>query len=140
MTDRRLAPLALCLLVTAAGSPLAAQSTPAQTAPPAYDTFCSQTRQEKQAMFKTIPIDQRAALARTQLERFRDANAARLSAEQKALIQEWITIGVAAQLTRPRTPEMEATLAALGPRIEAAFTRDDQRVMDEYGPCIPKVK
>lgn len=140
MTDRRLAPLALCLLFAAAGIPLTAQSTPAQTAPPAYDTFCAQTRMEKQATFKSITIDQRAALARTQLERFRDANAARLSVVQKALIQEWITVGIAAQFTRPRTPDADATLAALGPRIEAAFTRDDQRVMDEYGPCIAKVK
>lgn len=140
MTNRRFSLFAGVMLSMAAHVPLNAQATPPQPAPPAYDTFCSQSRMEKQATFKTIPTEQRATLARTQLERFRDANAARLSVEQKRLIQEWLTVGIAAQFTRPRTPEMEATLQALGPRIEAAFTRDDQRVMDEYGPCIPKVK
>ena len=44
----------------------------------AYDVFCGKDRMEKQDFFKTMTAEQKTMLWRTQIERWRDANAAGL--------------------------------------------------------------
>src|SRR6188768_1220230 len=59
----------------------------AQAKPIDYDTYCKlPDTQEKRAAFRATPADNRANLVRTQLERWRDANQARLDDNQKAAL------------------------------------------------------
>ena len=131
----------LAVLVTAAVlshvTGLLAQQAPA-AAPVPYDTFCAKTRMEKQDLFKTMTPEQKTVLWRTQIERFRDANDARLNDEQRAVLKDFheaIPEGVA---PRPYPPATEAKLKAIEGRIGTAFSRDELRAIDNYGPCIAK--
>jgi hypothetical protein len=120
---------------------LAATGAPAQQAPQVvtYESFCGKTRMEKQELFKTMSEEQKAGLWQTQIERWRDANAATLTPDQRTLIAEFHAI-VPLAVKRPRTPEGDAKLEALEARLSSGFTRDQMRAMDNYGPCLPKVK
>jgi hypothetical protein len=104
-----------------------------------YDSFCGKTRMEKQELFKTMGEEQKAMLWRTQIERWRDANAATLTPDQRTLIGEFHAV-IPLAVKRPRTPEGDAKLATLEARLTSGFTRDQMRAMDNYGPCVPKVK
>lgn len=116
---------------------LLGQQAPA-AAPVPYDTFCAKTRMEKQDLFKTMTPEQKVVLWRTQIERFRDANDARLNDEQRAALKDFheaIPDGVA---PRPYPPATEAKLKAIEGRLGAAFSREELRAIDNYGPCIAK--
>jgi hypothetical protein len=126
----------LLLSSLAAAGPLAQQ---APSPDPTYDTFCGKTRMGKQDLLKTMTEDQKAMLWRTQIERWRGANAAKITTDQRALLDEFHAI-VPLAVKRPRTPEGDAKLEALEARLTGAFTRDQMRELDNYGPCLPKVK
>lgn len=116
----------------------------AQAQPPApkeiaYDVFCGKDRMEKQDLFKTMTAEQKTMLWRTQIERWRDANSAQLTADQRQLLAEFHAI-IPVAVARPRTPEGDAKLASLEARLSGAFNRDQMRAMDNYGPCLPKGK
>jgi hypothetical protein len=91
----------------------------------------------KQELFKTMTAEQKTMLWRTQIERWRDLNRARLTADQRALLDEFHAI-IPLAVARPRTPEVDAQLDALEGRLAAAFTEDDLDAMDNYGPCLAK--
>ena len=109
----------------------------AAPAPVSYQTYCAKNRTEKQALLKTMTTEQKAGLWRTQIERFQAANDSRLTPEQRTLLKEMIAILPEAVAPRPHSPDTQAKLAVLEGRLEAGFTRDDQRAFDNYGPCIP---
>ena len=67
---------------------------------------------------------QKAMLWRTQVERWRQANRARLTAAQQALLTEFHAI-IPLAVARPRTPEGDAKLGALERRLVGAFTEDE---------------
>jgi len=115
-----------------------ATSPPTPTSPAAtYEDYCGKSRMEKQALLRTLTSEQRAMLWRTQIERWRDANQARLNAGQQSLLREFHAI-IPMAVARPRTPDTAAKLEALEGRLSAAFSEDDLKAMDNYGPCIPK--
>jgi hypothetical protein len=120
---------------------LAQQSKPAAPAPSAaeldYDTFCKKTQQEKRALFRAATPAQKAVIARTQMERFRDANRARLNKEQLTLLAEFLALLTPTVFEDNK--EAQAKLEALSDRVENAFSNEDQDAMDRDGPCFPKV-
>jgi hypothetical protein len=121
--------------LTAAGA--LAQQAPAPTV--TYESYCDKTRMEKQELLKTMTEEQKAMIWRTQIERWRDANATTLTADQRTLLADFHAI-IPLAVKRPRTPEGDAKLNALEARPSGAFNRDQMRAMDNYGPCLPKVK
>jgi hypothetical protein len=70
-----------------------------------------------------MTAEQKTMLWRTQIERWRDLNRARLTADQRALLDEFHAI-IPLAVARPRTPEVDAQLDALEGRLAAAFTGD----------------
>lgn len=127
------------ILATATSPVLARQTAPAPAV--SYETYCQKDRMGKQDLRKTMTAEQKAEMARTQLERWRDANDSRLTAEQRSLITDWIKVIPESVLARAqRSAESEARLTALAGKIEAAFSKEDLKAMDEYGPCIAKKK
>ena len=129
--------IAMSLLSTLGAASALAQQAPAT--PVSYESFCGKTRMEKQELLKSLTEEQKAMLWQTQVERWRDANAAELTSDQRALLAEFHAI-IPLAVKRPRTPEGDAKLEALEARLSAAFNRDQMRAMDNYGPCLPKVK
>jgi hypothetical protein len=125
------------LLSTLAAPGAMAQQAP--STPVSYESFCGKTRMEKQELLKSLTEEQKAMLWQTQVERWRDANAAQLTADQRALLAEFHAI-IPLAVKRPRTPEGDAKLEGLEARLSAAFNREQMRAMDNYGPCLPKVK
>ena len=92
---------------------------------------------EKQDLFRTMSAEQKAALWQTQIDRWRDLNAAGLTADQRTLLQEFRAI-IPAAVVRPVAPETEPKLRALEDRLGAAFTKEQLRELDNYGPCLTK--
>ena len=120
---------------------LAQQAKPAPPAPAAaeleYDTFCKKTQQEKRTLFRAATPAQKAAIMRNQMQRFRDANRARLSKEQIALLDEVLAAMTPAAFEGNK--EALAKLEALSDRIPNTFSDEDEDAMDRDGPCIAKV-
>ena len=102
-----------------------------------YETYCKKTQQEKRALFRAATPAQKAAIGRTQIERFRDANRARLSKDQLTLLADFLAA------VTPRLFDGDnaaaATLAALETRLDQTFSSEDQDAMDRDGPCFPKI-
>jgi hypothetical protein len=134
------------VLVAAFAAALVGVATPRVSArqaganPPAitYESYCKLDRMGKQEARRTMTPALREELWRTQLERFRDANIKRLSADQVSLIKEWIAVLPAAVAPGAASDETTAKLKALEGRLTSAFSKDDLRAMDDYGPCIAK--
>jgi hypothetical protein len=127
--------------VLAGLSSLAFAQQPKPAPPPAaaeleYDAFCKKTQQEKRSLFRAAAPTQKALLMRNQMERFRDANRARLTKEQLDLLTEVLTALTPAAFEDNK--EAQAKMAALSDRIEKVFSNEDQDAMDRDGPCLPK--
>ena len=116
---------------------LAQQPAPAAPAAIAYDAFCGKSRIEKQDLFKTMTAEHKAVLWRTQIERWQAANQARITPDQRALLQEFHAI-IPQAVARPRTSETDARLTLLEGRLVGSFSEADLDAMDNYGPCIAK--
>jgi hypothetical protein len=116
-----------------------AQTPPASQAPPTaaeleYETYCKKEEKEKRRLFRAATPDQQSTLARTQIERWRDANRAQLSQEQVKVLQELWTMAVPAMFER--TAEGKAKLADFEARADAAFSGAEMDAISPYGPCI----
>ena len=138
----KLACMSLAVIVAClSASEATHQAKPAPPAPGAaeleYDVFCRKTQQEKRSLFRAATAAQKAAIMRNQMERFRDANRARLSKEQLDLLAEVLAAMTPAAFEDNK--EAQAKMAALSDRIEKAFSNEDQDAMDRDGPCIPKL-
>ena len=124
-----------------ASSLMAQQPKPAAPAPTAaeleYETFCKKTQQEKRTLFRAATPAQKAVIARRQMERFQEANRARLSKEQLALLTEFVALITPSIFEGDK--DGQAKLEALGDRLEKAFSNEDQDAMDRDGPCLPRV-
>jgi hypothetical protein len=125
-------------LAAAIGSQATSQS--AQTAPAAseleYETYCKKEEREKRRLFRAATAEQKSMLARTQLERWRDANRDRLSTEQIGVLQELRALATPAMFEG--TKEGKATLATFEARADAVFSGAEMDEISPYGPCIAK--
>jgi hypothetical protein len=130
---------ALTLALTIGSITVAAQQAPPSGKPMPYDTYCQMERTEKRAAFKAMPAEHRVVLARTQMERWRDANRARLSEAQLGLLKELIAAttpamyGGGSEAEQRHAKELAETLER---RVDALFTNDERRALRYDAPCV----
>ena len=105
-----------------------------------YETFCkiADVQQRRTAFVATTP-ENRATLVRTQLERWRDANKARLNAKQLDLLANLIALATP-KAYGPKAAEARAKMRPLEEAMSQLFTREEIEAMQPSGPCIAKVK
>ena len=130
--------IAIVVLAVSAGSVLTAQGQAAK--PIDYDTYCKlpDTESKRTAFFATT-AETRGTLVRTQLERWRDANQARLDDKQKASLAAVIkSITSTTYVDGPEGEESRIKSRALMAEHERLFTRDDIMAMQPNAPCIAK--
>ena len=123
----------LMLLFVVASFQTAAQ-TPAVIS---YESYCRQDEAEKKKAFRAAPPEVQAMLARTQVERWRDANQASLTAEQLDVIKELLSVTTAETFALSRA-DQRARLSAVEARAGAAFKGRELDAMGPTGPCLPK--
>jgi hypothetical protein len=107
-----------------------------------YDTFCKLPDvATKRSAFEAATPDTRATLVRTQIERFRDANQARLTDEQtKAIVELLSTITNETYVDGPAGEAQREKARALTPILMTTFSAADNQAMQPYAPCIAKSK
>ena len=107
-----------------------------------YDAFCKlPDAQIKREAWLAASAENKAVLIRTQIERWRDANRARLNDKQLASLAELIAAVTAD--TYGEGPKAEEARAKARPLAEAQrqlFTSDEIQAMQPTGPCIAKGK
>ena len=116
-----------------------AQSSPSPPIPPepaelAYDTFCQKEEREKRRLFKAATPDQQSILTRTQIERWREANRARLTEEQLTVVQELWTMASAEMFAR--TKEGKDKIALFEARARSVFSGRERDEISPYGSCV----
>ena len=116
---------------------LAAEQVPAAKPLP-YETYCQMERTEKRALFKSLPSDERARLARTHIERWHDANKAKLSEPQLSLLKEMIAAISPAMFdggTAAEQAKAKSLIEDLESRVDSVFTNDQRRALRYDAPC-----
>jgi hypothetical protein len=116
---------------------VASFQTAAQTPVISYESYCQQDEADKKKAFRASPPEIQAMLARTQVERWRDANQATLTAEQLDVIKELLSVTTAETFALSRA-EQRAKLSAVEARAGAAFKGRELDAMGPTGPCLPK--
>src|SRR5687768_4740764 len=90
-----------------------------------YDTFWLQSREAQIATFGRLTPENKADLVRTQIQRWTDANRARLSPEQLQFMAEALTF-ISGDLYRKPTPDAIATKSKeFEARALTLFARED---------------
>ena len=123
------------------GAPVSRQVKPAPQSPPAsaeleYEAFCKKDEKEKRQLFRAATADQKAVLARTQMERWLEANRSSLSNEQLAVLQELIPT-VTPDLFQS-TSEAKARMQSFEARAGSVFKGIQLDAMGPSGPCLAK--
>jgi hypothetical protein len=112
----------------------AAAQTPATIS---YETYCQKDEAEKKQLFRSSTPENQSMLARTQIERWRDANEARLTAEQLAVIKELLAAATAETFALSRT-DQRPRLWPVEARAGALFHGRELDAMGPTGPCLSK--
>lgn len=106
-----------------------------------YDQFMPQPFEERLRIFREVSAENRALLMKTHIERWLAANRPRLTDEQVAVVEEFISF-ISPELYRAE-PEEEKTIReveALKKKGEAVFSRDDLRqIVSERADYVPAV-
>ena len=123
----------LRLLFAVASFQAATQAPPVIT----YETHCQQDEAAKRAAFRAAAPEVKAMLARTQIERWRDANQATLTAEQLDVIKELLSVTTVETFALNRA-DQRTKLSAVEARAGAAFKGRELDAMGPSGPCLPK--
>ena len=108
--------------------------------PPAaitYEAYCQQDEAEKRKVFRAAPPETKATLARTQIERWRDANRSTLTADQLDVIKELLSVTTTETFALGRA-DQRARLSTVEARAGAAFKGRELDAMGPSGPCLPK--
>jgi hypothetical protein len=101
-----------------------------------YDTFCKQDLATRKLSFAKMRPEDRAAIARTQLERWLGANLSNLTPQQAGAVRERIrTIKPVEFSSVIIEQDMARAKAFESPHV--AFTRVQLDEMGLTGPCIP---
>ncbi len=102
-----------------------------------YDTFCAQNEQERIRTFNVVSAETRAELIRTRITRWLDANSARLSLEQVAMIRENIAFVTADAYREETRSAFQARAKELEQRTAALFTYEEMRqALTIHGDCV----
>ncbi len=120
------------------GSLVRAQAPGEKTTAPAwsYDTHCQNTVAEKRRVFREASPELKARIARTQAERWRDANVAALTADQKSVLDDLIA-AITPELFK-ESGDSAKKMQALEARIGKVFTGSQVDEFDRDGPCVAK--
>jgi hypothetical protein len=95
--------------------------------------------EEKRAAFQQASASNRGDLVRTQVERWRDANRARLSQKQIDYLGELITsITADSYADGPKGEEARRKSRALIDANSGLFSQDEILEMQPHAPCIAK--
>ena len=130
--------LRTCAVLTIFMAQGSAPVTPAQP-PIAYETFCKLPTEDRRAAFQQTTAENRATLVRTHVERWRDANTARLNTAQLDALKEMLAVITSeAYSGGPSTDEARARLRALEKTMTPLFSREDNLAMQPSGPCIAR--
>lgn len=127
----------LAFALSVGSLPLQGQQPPAGK-PMAYEAYCQMERTEKRTAFKSLPAEQRAQLMRTHLERWRDANKAKLNEAQLTLIKEMAAATSPAMFgggTEAEQAKARELIEALETRADSLFTNDQRRALRYDAPC-----
>ena len=133
--------VALGIAVALGSGTLLAQQSALPNKPMPYESYCKMERTEKRATFKSMPAEHRALLARTHMERWRDANKGRLSEAQLGVLKELIAAispamyGAGSEADQRKARELGE---ALEERADALFTNDERRALRYDAPCAGK--
>ena len=105
-----------------------------------YDTYCKLADPEsKRAAFMATTAESRGTLVKTQIERWRDANQARLDDKQKASLEALINaITSDTYADGPQGEEARSKARAITAEHQRLFTREDLMAMQPGAPCMPK--
>ena len=105
-----------------------------------YDAFWQLSRSDQVATFNQITPENKAALVRTQIQRWTDANRARLNPEQLQLIADMLTLISADLYRQPKSDALVARSKELETRALTVFSREDVAAAftREGGSYIPR--
>lgn len=118
---------------------LLARISAAQASRIEYDVFCTMDLRNKEKVFGEISPENRAALVRTQIQRWLDKNRSRLTAEQIKIMEENIAIVKADLYKFPRNEVELAKAKSLEQRTLAVMSREDMaEALTIFGSCIAK--
>jgi hypothetical protein len=132
--------LAVLLAVSCATS-AAALTTQQSTLGISYEVFCKLPDVErKRAAFVSTTAENQAELVRTHVERWRDANQARLNAKQLEFLKELIAFLGPEAYSTPRSNEVRTRQRDFSAQQRALFSYDDLQAMEPNGPCIAKAR
>ena len=101
-----------------------------------YETFCQKEEPIRKKLFRSATAEQKSAMTRRQMERWREANQSRLSKTQLAALQELSTMATASMF-EPTEAGREA-MESFEQRAGAAFSGREMDELGPYGPCISK--
>jgi len=129
------------ILIFAAITPIGAQSVGPVARPMDYESFCKLDGESRLAALKTATPAVRADLTRTQIERWRDANKARLNDRQiLGLTSLILSITPLTYDEGPQAEQARVKSRAVVESVQKLFTNADMTAMQLYSPCIPKAK
>ena len=105
-----------------------------------YETYCKlPDAGAKKAAFMATTAESRGTLARTQMERWRDANQTRLDEKQKGVLEEVIqSITADSYANGPLGEAARIKTRAILERFEPLFAQRDLMAMQPDAPCIAK--
>jgi hypothetical protein len=114
-------------------------STSAQSQAVDYEAFCKQDRASKELVLARLSNQDRAELARTQLERWVDANKPRLTPAQVAAVQDRIKAIERVDYSGA-VVEQDMAPAKAFENSSVGFTQAELIEMSLAGPCMPRTK
>ena len=104
-----------------------------------YDTFWKHDLQGRLRTFQQISPENRAALVREHIERWLEANKARLTPQQIEVMKSNAAFATPDKYGSPMTEERRKELAAMEARTLAVFSKEEvMQAMTIYGQHIPK--
>ena len=101
-----------------------------------YETYCKKEEREKRQLFRAATAAQKVTLARTQLERWRDANQAAVTKDQSSTIEELLAM-ITVKLF-DASDEGKSLIAKFEATARTAFRGRQMDEMAPDGPCIAK--
>jgi hypothetical protein len=104
-----------------------------------YDAFFKLDNQARIRLFNEVSAENRAALVREHIERWIEANRARLTPQQLEVMKANAAFATADKYRLPMTAEVRLEIGALEARSRAVFSPEELRqAMTIHGDHIPK--
>jgi hypothetical protein len=133
-----ISPLMVAVWFAMPGTAFAQEAVPPPLAPAelAYETFCKKEEPVRKKLFRAATKEQKSAMTRAQIERWREANRGRLTKEQLAALQELSDMATPAMFDA--TSEARRTMASFEARADSVFSGREMDELSPYGPCVSK--